>query len=490
MAKTPDGPALFWFRDDLRLSDNPGLVAAAAKGRPLALLYVLEDGRDGTRPLGSAARWWLHHSLTSLARDIAKRGGQLIIRKGRASRILPEVASAVGASTVHWNRRYGLPAGLDDKIERSLQRKGIAVETHKASLLFEPDEIRNKSGAPFQVYSAFWRAALRHGDPRPPIATPKSFTSAGDIASEAIESLDLLPTAPNWATGISAVWSPGERSAQGRLQTFVENGLAHYAAERDEPGIDGSSMLSPYLRFGEISPFHVWNAVGGKGGGAAKFMSELGWREFAYHVLAEYPTMATDNLRDSFDAFPWEEPYAGDIWAWRRGRTGYPIVDAGMRQLWQTGWMHNRVRMIVASFLTKHLLIDWRLGEEWFWDTLVDADPANNPFNWQWVAGSGMDAQPYFRIFNPVLQGEKFDPKGAYLRKWVPELAALPDRFIHRPWKTSPLELEAAGIVLGKTYPEPLVEHSPARERALVAFKEMRQEIEARSDALSRETSA
>jgi deoxyribodipyrimidine photo-lyase len=489
MAKAHHGPALFWFRDDLRLSDNPGLTAAAPRERPVALLYVLEDGRDGTRPLGSATRWWLHHSLTSLSQDIERRGGRLIIRKGRASRIVPEVASAVGAAVVHWNRRYGLPASVDDRIERSLQRKRIAVETHKASLLFEPDEIRSKSGAAFQIYSAFWRAALG-GDPRPPIAAPKSFTGAGDTEGATIDSLGLLPTAPNWAAGIGAVWQPGEAGARDMIESFVEDRLSRYARGRDEPGIDGSSMLSPYLRFGEISPFQVWKAVSGKASGAAKFLSELGWREFAYHVLAQYPTMATDNLRDSFDAFPWEEPFAGDIWTWRRGRTGYPIVDAGMRQLWQTGWMHNRVRMIVASFLTKHLLIDWRIGEEWFWDTLVDADPANNPFNWQWVAGSGMDAQPYFRIFNPILQGEKFDPEGAYVRKWVPEIATLPDRFIHRPWKASPVELAAAGIELGKTYPEPLVDHAAARERALAAFKEMQRSVDARSDDLSRETSA
>ena len=490
MVKAHDGPALSWFRDDLRLSDNPGLAAAAARKRPVALLYVLEDGRDGTRPLGSATRWWLHHSLTSLSQDIERRGGRLIIRKGRATRIVPEIASALGATTVHWNRRYGLPASVDDKIERSLQRKKIAVETHKASLLFEPDEIRSRTGTPFQVYSAFWRAALGRGDPRPPIAATKSLTATADIESETIEALDLLPTAPNWATGIGAVWQPGEAVAKEMLKGFVEDRLARYAQGRDEPGIDGSSMLSPYLRFGEIGPFQIWKAISGQAAGTAKFMSELGWREFAYHALAQFPTMATDNLKDSFDAFPWEVPFADEIWAWRRGRTGYPIVDAGMRQLWQTGWMHNRVRMIVASFLTKHLLIDWRLGEEWFWDTLVDADPANNPFNWQWVAGAGLDAQPYFRIFNPVLQGEKFDPKGAYVRKWVPEIAALPDRFIHKPWKASPLELKAAGIELGKTYPEPLVDHAAARERALAAFAEMQQAVETRSDALSRETSA
>ncbi len=490
MAKASDGPALFWFRDDLRLSDNPALAAAYAKGRPVTLLYVLEDGRDGTRPPGSAQRWWLHNSLTSLSTDIEKRGGRLILRKGRATQIVPEVAAATGATTVFWNRRYGLPAGVDEKIAASLKRKKIAVETHKASLLFEPDEIRNKGGTSFQVYSAFWRAALAHGDPRPPLAAPKSLTPAAAIEGEAIETLDLLPTAPNWATGIGDVWQPGEAGAREILESFIDDRLARYARGRDEPAADGSSMLSPHLRFGEVSPFQILNAVSGRGADAAKFLGELGWREFAYHVLAQFPAMATENLKPAFDAFRWEEPFADDLWAWRRGRTGYPIVDAGMRQLWQTGWMHNRVRMIVASFLTKHLLIEWQLGEEWFWGTLVDADPANNPFNWQWVAGSGMDAQPYFRIFNPTLQGEKFDPKGAYVRRWVPEIAALPDRFIHTPWKASPIELKAAGIDLGKTYPEPMVDHAAARARALQAFQEMKDAAKICSDALSRETSA
>jgi deoxyribodipyrimidine photo-lyase len=294
------------------------------------------------------------------------------------------------------------------------------------------------------------------------------------VKSDDIETLDLLPHVSDWTVGVGALWTPGEAAAAARLADFVAGGLAAYAERRDRPSAS-SSMLSPHLRFGEVSPFQVWNATATvRGPSADKFRAELGWREYAWHVLARFPALATENLNPTFDRFPWQEPFADEMWAWRRGRTGYPIVDAGMRQLWQTGWMHNRIRMVVASFLVKHLLAPWQVGEEWFRDTLVDADPANNPFGWQWVAGSGADAHPYFRIFNPVLQGERFDRQGTYVRRYVPEIAALPDRFIHRPWQAPPAELAAAGITLGKDYPLPIVEHAEARRRALAAFDEMR----------------
>jgi deoxyribodipyrimidine photo-lyase len=475
MASSPGRqPALIWFRDDLRLADNPALSAACADDRPVALLYIVEDDRDGIRPLGEAARWWLHHSLERLAASIEKHGNRLILRRGRAKKIVPEIATSVGATTVFWNRRYGAAAEVDDKIERALKRKGIRAETHKANLLFEPDEISNRAGDPFQVYSAFWRTALSQGDPRPPLGAPRKIRSLGKkIKTETLKSLSLLPHAPDWSGGIGAAWTPGETSGTARLDAFVEDGRRNYASRRDKPGIDGTSMLSPHLRFGEVSPFQIWHQVSGRKDPITKFLSEIGWREFAFHLLGQYPAMAEQNLKSAFDNFPWDDPFSDVMWAWRRGRTGYPIVDAGMRQLWQIGWMHNRVRMIVASFLTKHLLVEWRLGEEWFWDTLVDADPANNPFNWQWVAGSGADAQPYFRIFNPVLQGEKFDPRGHYVRKYVPEIAKLPDRFLHKPWKAPPSALREAGIKLGETYPEPIVDHADARARALDAFAEM-----------------
>ena len=474
--KDGKGPALVWFRDDLRLADNPAVAEATAGGRPAIFLYVLEDRTAGVRPLGAAASWWLHHSLSALSADVAARGGRLLIRRGDARKVVPAAAREAGAGLVAWNRRVGEAASVDADVEAALRRARVAVRAFKANRLFEPDEVASKGGTPFRVFTAFWRAALARGEPRPPLPAPAKFARAtGVLKSEALESLGLLPQAPDWSTGIRALWTPGEAGAAARLATFAEGAIRAYAERRDVAGEVSTSMLSPHLRFGEVSPFQVWHAVAGVAGrGAEKFRAELGWREFAYHVLAQFPALARENLRPEFDAFPWQEPYADEMWAWRRGRTGYPIVDAGMRQLWQGGWMHNRVRMIVASFLTKHLLAPWQFGEEWFWDTLVDADPASNPFNWQWVAGSGADAQPYFRIFNPVTQGETFDPDGAYVRRFVPEIAALPDRYIHRPWEAPPLELAAAGVSLGRDYPEPIVDHAEARRRALAAFEEMR----------------
>ncbi|MBN9011062.1 MAG: FAD-binding domain-containing protein, partial [Rhizobiales bacterium] len=311
-------------------------------------------------------------------------------------------------------------------------------------------------------------------EPRRPLPKPRKLPPPVEgVTGESIDALLLLPVAPDWSGGIRASWQPGEHGAAERLDAFAD-AVGDYGALRDRPDLPASSMLSPHIRFGEVSPFQVWHAAAGAtarpSASAAKFEAELGWREFAWHILAQVPDMARRNIRPEFDDFPWAVPYEDDMWDWRRGRTGFPIVDAGMRQLWETGWMHNRVRMIVASFLTKHLLVDWRIGEEWFWETLVDADPASNPFNWQWVAGSGADAQPFFRIFNPVTQGEKFDPEGRYVRRHVPELARLPAAVIHRPWEAGPLELAAAGVTLGETYPLPIVEHASARERALAAF--------------------
>jgi deoxyribodipyrimidine photo-lyase len=464
--------SLVWLRDDLRLADNPALSAAIAAREPLAIVYLLDD--DSTRPTGAAARWWLHRSLQSLAADLARRGQRLILRRGRAARAIPELARESGANRVFWNRRYGGARAVDDTVEKTLVGRGVPVATFNAGLLFEPDEIVTRTGTPFRVYSAFWRAAQARGEPRRPLPRPRKLPPPVEgLAGEALEALQLLPSAPDWSGGIRATWQPGEQGAAERLKAFAGH-VAGYDAARDRPDLHGTSMLSPHIRFGEVSPFQVWHAAGDAvtrpSPAAAKFQAELGWREFAWHVLAQVPDMATRNIRPAFDDFPWEEPYEDDMWDWRRGRTGYPIVDAGMRQLWETGWMHNRVRMIAASFLTKHLLIDWRLGEEWFWDTLVDADPASNPFNWQWVAGSGADAQPFFRIFNPVTQGEKLDPDGSYVRRYVPELARLPAAVIHRPWEAGPLELAAAGVALGKTYPLPIVEQAFARARALAAF--------------------
>lgn len=467
-------PTLLWLRDDLRLDDNPALTAACESGAPLAVLFVLESDA-AIRPLGGAARWWLHQSLAVLGAALERHGQRLILRAGPALDIMPEIARQGGVTRVMWNRRYGPAATVDAAVEAALALGGVAVSTFKANLLHEPDEIRGPAG-PVKVYSAFWRKALAGPPPRTPLPAPDRLPPPmHGIAGDRLESLALLPTAPDWADGFRETWKPGEDGARDRLSAFLNGGLQGYASDRDRPAAPATSRLSPHLRFGEISPCRILAALGrASGRDAAKFVSELGWREFAWHALGNFPAMASTNLRPEFDAFPWAESPTADLEAWRKGLTGYPIVDAGMRQLWRTGWMHNRIRMVVASFLTKHLLIDWRVGEAWFWDTLVDADPANNPLGWQWVAGAGFDAQPYFRIFNPVLQGEKFDTHGAYVRRWVPEIAALPDRFIHRPWEASPIELQAAGLRLGRDYPEPIIDHAFARQRALAAFEAMR----------------
>ncbi len=477
MVESNGPPTIVWFRDDLRLADNPALTAACRRRTPVIALYVHDEASPGIRPLGGAARWWLHHSLTSLAADLKARGHTLVIQKGRAATVLPTLAKAAGAGAVLWNRRYGPARAVDDAVTRALSRARIAVETFEANLLFAPDGVRTGNGGSFQVFSSFWRAALRTGEPRAPLPAPARIPAARPaFTGESIDSLDLIPVGHDWTADIRRTWQPGERTARARLKEFVAR-LDRYERERDVPAKDATSVLSPHLRFGEISPHQVWQAISDRGVGAAteKFLSELGWREFAWHVLAARPDLATRNLKPAFDAFAWGKSYADDVWAWRRGRTGYPIVDAGMRQLWQTGWMHNRVRMIAASFLVKHMLTDWRIGEEWFWDTLVDADPANNPMNWQWIAGSGADAQPFFRIFNPVLQGEKFDADGTYVRRYVPELAALPARFVHKPWQAPERTLAAAGVRLGETYPLPLVDHAFARTRALEAFAALKQ---------------
>ena len=472
------GPTLVWLRDDLRLADNPPLAAACRRGAPIVLLYVHDEESPDVRPLGGATRWWLHHSLDNLGKRLRDLGQALILRSGRVEAVVPEVARAVGAAAIYWNRRYGAADALDERVVAALSGTGTVSGTFQANLLFAPEAIRTATGGAFQVFGAFRRALEKAGDPRHPLPTPTpTRVPAGvPVASDSLESLGLLSAGHNWAASIREAWRPGEPGATEALAAFVAR-LDRYGAERDRPAADVTSRLSPHLRFGEISPHQVWHAISGAPAGAARtrFLSELAWREFAWHLLDDRPDLAVSNLKPAFDDFPWAETYADDVWAWRRGRTGYPIVDAGMRELWTTGWMHNRARMITASFLVKHLLADWRIGEEWFWDTLVDADPANNPVNWQWVAGSGADAQPFFRIFNPVLQGEKFDPDGAYVRRFVPELAGLPDRFIHKPWAAPEDVLASAGVRLGETYPLPIIDHGEARQRALDAFTALRQ---------------
>ncbi|NOT41793.1 MAG: deoxyribodipyrimidine photo-lyase [Alphaproteobacteria bacterium] len=463
-------PTIVWFRQDLRLSDNAAL-AAAQKG-PVVPVFVLDDETPGVWKTGEASRWWLHRSLEALAGDLAKRGSRLILRRGRADKVLPELVAETGAKAVVWNRLYEPYAvARDGALKEALKARDVAVSSFNGSLLKEPWEVKTGGDTPFKVFTPFWRAAQSTMEPGAPLPARKALQPPDAWPkSDALAAWKLLPTRPNWASGFEPVWTPGEAGAKARLAAFVDEGLSRYAAARDMPGEAVTSRLSPHLHWGEISPRQVWHALQVAKqapkleGNADKFLSEIGWREFSYHLLYHFPTLPEKNFRPGFDAFPWAEDKAG-FRAWSRGRTGYPIVDAGMRELWATGTMHNRVRMAAASFLIKHLMIDWRRGAAWFWDTLVDADLASNSASWQWVAGSGADAAPYFRIFNPVLQGEKFDPDGVYTRRWVPELQACDTRFLHRPW-------DAPNFKALK-YAERIVEHDRARARALGAFERL-----------------
>jgi deoxyribodipyrimidine photo-lyase len=414
-------PSIVWFRDDLRLADHPALAAALDRGGAVVLLYLLDEQSPGIRPLGGATRWWLHHSLTAHATEIERLGGRLVLRRGAAEVEVPKLVAQTGAEAVFWNRRYGASREIDARLKSRLRDDGGEVASFAASLLHEPWEVTTEAGTPYRVFTPYWRAA-RDLPARAPLPGPRQLPAAPPVASDDLDDWELLPTRPDWAAGLRATWQPGEAAAAQRLERFATEGLADYH-RRDEPSV-GSSGLSPHLRFGEISPAQIWARMhgdlsAGARRNAPKFLSELGWRDFNWHTLYAHPDLATRNYRAAFDEFPWTWERGPELEAWQQGRTGIPLVDAGMRELWRTGTMHNRVRMVVASFLVKNLLRHWRLGEEWFWDTLVDADEASNPGNWQWVAGSGADAAPYFRVFNPELQAKKFDPDGEYVRRWV-----------------------------------------------------------------------
>jgi deoxyribodipyrimidine photo-lyase len=472
---------IVWFRDDLRMSDHPALSAAAETGAPVIGLYVLDETSRGVRPFGGATRWWLAQSLRSLQASLEAAGANLVLRCGQAAKIVPEVARAAKASAVFWNEIAQAPhLTIAKAVETELARTGIDSRNFHGDLLAAPGDIRTKDGRGLRVFTPFWRRLQALGDPPMPAPAPTRLTTVAGIASDRLESWGLEPRHPDWAGGLRETWTPGEAAARQRLKHFLASGLKGYASDRDRPDRDATSSLSPHLRFGEISPRQVWHAARfaaaerpALSADAEKFLSELAWREFCRHLLFDHPDLAVASLQPAFDAFPWKRDTTA-LTAWQRGRTGYPIVDAGMRQLWRSGVMHNRVRMVVASFLVKHLLIDWRIGEQWFWDTLVDADAGSNPANWQWVAGCGADAAPYFRVFNPVLQGEKFDSDGTYVRRWVPELSQLPAKLIHQPWRATPLELMSAGVELGRTYPEPIIDHARGRERALAAYAKIR----------------
>lgn len=479
-----DAPSIVWFRLDLRLSDNPALTAAAQRGRAIIPLFILDDDDAEGWAFGGASRWWLHQSLAELDADLRARHGRLILRRGPAQDILDQVISETGADAVFWNRRYEPWAiARDGRIKEHLKDRDLTVESCNGALLNEPWEIKTNQGGPYKVFTPYWKAVRATGGISDPLPIPQPLsTLSSPPASDDLERWNLRPTRPNWAAAFPESWTPGAEGAAERLADFLDEDVFAYKDQRNAPGKPGTSRLSPHLHFGEISPRQIWHAAIAKSlsetgepmaDGVMTFLSEVVWREFSYNLLYHFPHLPTDPLKTEFAAFPWiEDPAA--LKAWQTGMTGYPIVDAGMRELWTTGWMHNRVRMIAASFLIKDLMIHWSEGEAWFWDTLVDADLASNAASWQWVAGCGADASPYFRIFNPVLQGGKFDPDGTYVRQWVPELAGLPDKVLHTPWEASPLELRSAGITLGQTYPERIVDHGWARDRALAAYKALK----------------
>ncbi len=471
---------IVWFRNDLRLEDNAALRAAVEREHPVVPVFVDDSVKNDVWAPGAASRWWLHRSLISLNRDLQNLGSQLVILRGDPAEQLQRLTQDYAADSVYWNRRYEPELIFqDERVKMRLEEPGVEVRSFPGNLLFEPTDICTQQGNPYQVFTPFWKACLAYREPDEPTAGPVAIPAPQEWPdSLSVGELGLNPRI-DWDAGLQEAWEPGFDGAQRRLEVFLQEAIAGYQAGRDRPDLQGTSRLSPHLHFGEISPRQIWHAVQREcrtdrrtteGQSVERFSAELGWREFAHHVLFHFPKTPDQPLRSQFSRFPWVEDEAA-LKAWQTGSTGYPIVDAGMRELWSTGWMHNRVRMIVGSFLTKDLLISWRAGARWFWDTLVDADLANNTLGWQWISGCGADAAPYFRIFNPVSQGQKFDPDGAYVRRWVPELEAVPSRWIHEPWNAPAGELNAAGVELGIDYPEPIVDHAEARRAALAALE-------------------
>ena len=466
---------LVWFRQDLRISDNPALSYAIENGEKVAAIYIHDEVSENVRKIGSASKWWLHYALSDLSKNLKEKYGiDLIIAEGKSEEILNEIDSEY----IVWNRLYEpYYIDRDTKIKTALEEKNIVTKSFNGSLIAEPWEIKNGSGEFYKVFTSFYKKCSAEHKPREVLKEPKGNPESLklNINSLKIEDLNLLPTKPDWSGVMQEEWQVSEKAAQDSLYDFMDNKAENYKEGRDFPIGEYTSKLSPYLHFGQISPNQILSVCEfyeskfpEKKAGAEKFISEVFWREFSYHLLYHTP-IHEKNFRPEFDNFEWVED--GDsLKKWQKGKTGYPIVDAGMRELWATGWMHNRVRMIVGSFLTKDLLIHWKEGEKWFWDTLLDADLANNSASWQWVAGSGADASPYFRIFNPVTQGTKFDGKGEYVRKWIPELKDLPDEFIHSPWEADEEVLKQANVELGKTYPKPMVNHKLAREQALKIY--------------------
>ncbi|MFO7594307.1 MAG: deoxyribodipyrimidine photo-lyase [Pseudomonadota bacterium] len=472
--------AILWFRQDLRLADNPALHYALSEFERVIPLYIHAPEESAPWQPGAASRWWLHHSLASLDETLRDRGSRLILRRGPSLEVLQQLIKETQAEAILCNRLYE-PAhsDRDSRIKQALREQGITVQSFNAALLFEPWQVLKENGEPYRVFTPYWKACQKYGLPQAQHTAPKTLPPLPrGIDSEKLDAFKLLPSIP-WDTGFKKVWNPGETGALQQLEAFLSDALAHYESGRDTPGKANTSRLSPALHFGEIGPRQLVSAVeaftaqhhqSGLIANAEAWLRQLVWREFAHALLYHYPHTSEQPFDTRFEHFAWERDYQATLRSWQRGETGIPIVDAGMRELWHTGWMHNRVRMIVASLLSKNLLIPWQEGARWFWDTLVDADLANNSFGWQWVAGSGNDAAPYFRIFNPVLQGEKFDAKGRYVRRWLPELAKLPDKYLHKPWQAPEKMLSEASIILGETYPRPIVDLKASRERALERF--------------------
>ena len=444
--------ALVWLREDLRLADNPALRAAIDHGGAVTVVVVLDEQTPGIRPVGAASRWWLHHSFAALDAALRERGSRLVLRRGPAADVIPRLVAESGADAVFWNRRYGrVERDLDAGIKTALTDSGTEAHSFAANLLWEPWTVLTGQGEPFKVFTPFWRAAQAMPEPRHPLPEPHDLPAPAAVASDDLDDWGLLPTAPDWAGGLRDAWEPGEAGAHRRLEAFVEHRLEDYD-QRDEPAMAATSDLSPHLRWGEVSPYQVWHRLHGplepeQRQHAAAFLRQMAWREFNWNEYFHCDDIATVNVRREFDAFPWRDAPTAEIDRWRSGTTGFDLVDAGMRELWHSGAMHNRVRLATASFLVKNLLVDWRVGEQWFWDTLVDADPANNAANWQWVAGSGFDAAPYFRVFNPDRQLERFDPHREYVRRWVPA---------------------------DELRPEPMVDLKATRQRALDAYDRMK----------------
>ena len=467
--------AILWFRRDLRTDDNPALASALESYERVIPVYIQSRLPEDPWAEGSATRWWLHYSLEALGKNLQSLGSGLVLRAGDPLGELTEILNHSNADAVFWNRLY-TPCEIhrDTEIKAQLKARGVDVQTFNSALLKEPWQHLKPNGEPYRVFTPFWKAYLAQGYSDFPEDPPQRMPPLPEgLDSLPLAALNLRPKIP-WDLGMRETWEPGESSAHRRLAQFLSGPASDYADTRDCPGRSGTSRLSPHLHFGEISPRRIASEIRRRclpgDRGVEVFMKEVGWREFGYHLLFHFPHTDQKPLDPRFDSFPWPPHDAAAFARWTRGLTGYPIVDAGMRELWHTGWMHNRVRMIVASFLTKNLMIHWSRGAEWFWDTLVDADLASNTLGWQWTAGCGADASPYFRIFNPVLQGEKFDGSGSYIRHWIPELSQVPDIWIHHPYDLSAEALKAFGVVLGEDYPEPMVDLKGSRERALAAF--------------------